>query len=405
MRIALLSYEYPPDTGFGGIGTYTWYQARALVRLGHDVRVVAGSVVPGVFESEVDGVRLTRVLDPGPFAGAVAGLEGDGLPWSANRLRTAAGAFRALRRLLEQETYDIVEYPECGADGMLAASLPVNTCVRFHSPSKLIMEAYGADPRDIETASAFEQVGINQASTAISPSAFLAEEVKRHLGVQTPISVVPNGIDLDRFDLDDGIDVVERFGLDEGAVTVLFTGRLERRKGADVLPQVCEDLLRRRPEVHIVLAGADDGGLVAESITPRLARLGLEDRLHPLGRVGMGEVRALLKQADVFLLPSVWENMPYSCIEAMAASRAIVASNVGGIPELIADGTSGLLVPTGDPVAVVDALVRLVEDRELRDRLGAAARRRVEENHRDVDVAARSVDLWKAGLPGAAPQG
>lgn len=406
MKVALLSYEYPPETGFGGIGTYTWYQARALVRLGHDVRVIAGTLEPGTTHSEHDGVRVTRVLDPGVFGAAVTGLHQDGLGWAANRLQTAAGAHRALRDALEHEAFDLVEYPECGGDGMLVSTLlPVPTCVRFHSPARLIMGSYGADPRDIEATGFFEQIGIDLADVRISPSSFLAAEVVDRLGVADPVHVVPNGIDLELFDREPGLDLVDRLGLPSGdAVTILFSSRLERRKGAHLLPAICRDLLTRYPHVHIVIAGADDAGVVERDIRPPLDASGVGHRLHHLGRLGLHEVRALVRHVDIHLLPTLWDNAPYSCLEAMASARAIVTADCGGMPELIDHGHSGLLAATDDAASFVSALAKLVEDRGLRERLGDAARRAVEERYTDVATARRTVDVWQAALRlGAGP--
>jgi glycosyltransferase involved in cell wall biosynthesis len=106
-------------------------------------------------------------------------------------------------------------------------------------------------------------------------------------------------------------------------------------------------------------------------------------------------VRACLRASDIFLLPSLWENCPYSCLEAMAAGRAIVASDAGGLPELIRDGDNGLLARTGDAASFVSALERLIEDAGLRERLGAAARRTVEASFTDVEIAQQSVACYR----------
>lgn len=396
MRIALLSYEFPPDTGFGGIGTYTWYQARALLRLGHQVRVIAGSLEPGTFHSQQDGVPITRVLDEGPFHGAIVGMNADGLSWAPNRLRTAAGAHRGLQAVLEHEHFDMVEYPECGGDGIMASTLlELRTCVRFHSPAQLIMSSYGADDRDIEATTFLERIAIDQADICTSPSQFLAAEVAGTMGVQAPVHVIPNGIDLELFDRNDEIDVVERFGLPtRDAVTILWSSRLERRKGAHLLPHICTEILRLFPHVHIVIAGADDSGLIDSTVRPVLDG-SQSGRLHALGRLPLADVRALVKHVDIHLLPSLWDNAPYSCLEAMASGRAIVASDAGGLPELIDHDHNGLLATSDDAASFVTELSRLVEDRNLRERVGEAARQTVEDRYTDMAVAQQTVDLWQ----------
>ena len=401
VKIALLSYELPPDTGFGGIGTYTWYQARALVRLGHDVRVVAGALEPGRHHSEVDGVKITRVLDDGPFTGAIRGMLDDGLGWAPNRIRTASGAFHALRDLLEQESYDVVEYPECGGDGMIVSTmLPVRTCVRFHSPAALIMGSYPVSEADLEATSFLEQIGIDQADVRTAPSTFMASEVVDRLGVTTPVHVIPNGIDLGSLDSASSPEVVERFELPTrpDLVTVLFASRLERRKGAHLLAEVCAQVLGRDPRVHFLVAGADVDGLVDGVIRPRLAAEGLDDRFRYLNRLALPEVRELLKHVDVQLLPTTWDNAPYACLEAMAAGVAVVTSDLGGMPEMIEHERTGLLSTPHDPHSFATNVLRLADDRALRERLGAQARAEVEARFTDTAMARATVELWRSSF-------
>jgi len=120
----------------------------------------------------------------------------------------------------------------------------------------------------------------------------------------------------------------------------------------------------------------------------------LRGSIHYLGKLDLASVRSGLMQSDVFLLPSLWENCPYSCLEAMAAGRAIVSSDQGGMPELIEDGVNGLLARSGDPASYVGALEALIANRGLREQLGAAARKTVETSHTDTLMARLSVDHY-----------
>src|SRR5260221_316826 len=97
MNIAVLSYEYPPDTGFGGIGTYTYYHARALVKLVHSVHVCAGSTRNGVVHEEHDGVRITRIRNEGWLHRLLMPARSLQYLWFSNRVDTANAAFIALR--------------------------------------------------------------------------------------------------------------------------------------------------------------------------------------------------------------------------------------------------------------------------------------------------------------------
>ncbi|MBI2998701.1 MAG: glycosyltransferase family 4 protein, partial [Deltaproteobacteria bacterium] len=113
------------------------------------------------------------------------------------------------------------------------------------------------------------------------------------------------------------------------------------------------------------------------------------------------DVRSCLREADIFLIPSLWENCPYSCLEAMAAGRAIVSSDQGGMPELIRDEDNGLMARSGEVRPFVSCLERLIENRRLRERLGEAARRSVEERFTDVHVARLSTEYYRECLDGS----
>ena len=399
MNIAILSYEYPPETGFGGIGTYSYYHARALVKLGHDVHVFAGSTRVGEFHSEHDGVRVTRVKTEGRLQSLLKPARARDCWWFHNRVETAYAQYIAVRRALDHETFDIIEAPECGADAAaVSLLLRVPVAVRFHSPARLIMGTYPTPKLDRELTAAVERVAINRARVRTACSRFVADEVANGMGVARPIHVIPNGIDLELFDRDEAGDVRSRFGLPSDGLTVLFANRLEERKGIHLVADIAVRVLRRYPHVHFVLAGRDLFGYVAGRVIPRIRNEGLADRFHVLGPLDLADVRALLKRSDIFLLPSLWENCPYSCIEAMAAGRPIVASDCGGMPELILNRTNGLLARNGDADSFAEGLEELIEAHPLRERLGATARRTVEQRLTDVETARRIADVYGQAL-------
>jgi starch synthase len=234
------------------------------------------------------------------------------------------------------------------------------------------------------------------AATALtSCSAFLAGEVAGRMGVTRPIHVVPNGIDLPWFDsLGESGDVYAAHGLPRRRLMIVFTGRLERRKGIHLCPEIAGTILERH-DVTFVLAGADLFDYATTTLLPEVSRRRLKGSIHWLGALTLPQVRQLVSAAGIFLLPSVWENCPYSVLEAMAAGKAVVAADQGGVPEMITSGTQGLLARAGDPTAFVAALERLIADEPLRHRLGAAARARVEQEFAHTTIAARSVELYR----------
>jgi glycosyltransferase involved in cell wall biosynthesis len=152
---------------------------------------------------------------------------------------------------------------------------------------------------------------------------------------------------------------------------VLSVGRLHAQKGHATLIEAVAACRDR--DVHVDLAVAGEGPLRGELVA-LARRLGIEDRVQLLGRCE--DVRKLLRATDVFAFPSLYEAVGIALLEAMACGVAIVASRVGGIPEIVADGVSGLLVPPGEVVPLAEALIRLAHDPGHRIVLGQAARDR-----------------------------
>jgi glycosyltransferase involved in cell wall biosynthesis len=394
MKIALLSYEYPFETGFGGIGTYTWYQARALSRLGHEVHVLAGATSPTRMRGDDhDGVSVHRFRSTPQWLRFLA-LDRQKLCWTKNRIENGFSMYEGLRQLLNQHQYDILEMPECGAEGLLINYfIRVPSIVKFHSPAKLIMPCYEVRKADQLLCSIVEHMGIRGASSYTSCSRFLAEEVRRQMGISREIRIIPNGIDLGLFDASEQIDARKQYDLPKDKPMIFFAGRMERRKGIHLCKEIVAGILKKH-DVAFVFAGDDLFQFMAKDILPSLREMNLRGTVRYLGRLDLQGVRSCLRQADIFLIPSLWENCPYSCLEAMAAGRAIVSSNAGGLPELIQHGENGLLAQSGDPNEFVSCLEQLIASRDMRARLGNAARRTIESTYTDIQMARLSVEFY-----------
>lgn len=403
MNIGLLSFEYPPETGFGGIGTYTWYQARALARLGHEVHVLAGlKQVSPLCTREEESITVHRYRPGGNAMQAFHALGRWKCWWTRQRLENGWSMYHALQALQQRYRFDVLEMPECGAEGLLINSrLNIPTIVRFHSPSRLIMPFYDVPRADVTMCSWLEQRAIRRATALTSCSGFLAGEVRDKMGVRNPINVIPNGIDLALFDEEHLVDVAAKYGLPKGKTTIFFAGRMERRKGIHLCGALAASILRDY-DVAFVFAGEDLFGYMSDTLLPSLNNQQLKGSCHYVGKLNLAEVRSFVRTSDIFLLPSLWENCPYSCLEAMAAGRAIVASGQGGVPELIEHGKNGLLAKPEDPESFVQQLRLLIEDGDLRRRLGDAARRSVQQKFTDDRMARVSSDLYRSVIESSA---
>ena len=151
-----------------------------------------------------------------------------------------------------------------------------------------------------------------------------------------------------------------------------FAGRITKQKALEV----ALDALGRVDGVTLAIAG--DGPDLPEVSSRRVAELGLDGRVRFLGPLDRDDVLTLFRAADASLLTSSWENFPHTVVEALAVGTPVIATAVGGVPELVRDGENGLLVPAGDGDALAAAIRRLLDEPGLRERLAAAAAPSVE---------------------------
>ena len=156
---------------------------------------------------------------------------------------------------------------------------------------------------------------------------------------------------------------------------MLFVGRLAAAKGVPVLIEAMARIRARCPEAHLTLIG--DGPDRAR-LEEQVRRAGLQDAVRFLGYRSQDEVAEALREAALFVLPSFAEGVPVVLMEAMAARRAVVATRIAGIPELVEDGVSGVIVPPGDGDALADAVCAVLSDPDRAARMGAQGRARVQ---------------------------
>lgn len=234
-----------------------------------------------------------------------------------------------------------------------------------------------------------QQRGLFRAAEAVTTtSRFLADVVRSRFGVEA--SIVPFGIDIDRFR--------PRVGPRRpGPIRIGFVKvGLEPKYGPDVLVEALGRLATEPFEAIVTGEGS-----LGAAMRARAEGLGISDRVRFVGRLPHVEIPALLADLDIFAMPSRQEEWGVAAAEASASGLPVVATRVGGIPEIVTDGTTGLLVPPEDPAALAAALSRLIGDAPLRARLGAEGRRTVDAEYRWESC----VDRMEAVLRGAIARG
>ena len=209
---------------------------------------------------------------------------------------------------------------------------------------------------------------------------------------------VYNGIDLERFSMlrcDTSRPAVAPYHIPQ----IVSVGRLVTFKGFDDLIDACAELQRRGADFICEIIG--DGPL-REMLQAKIERLDLSSRVHLLGSLSQNAVLEKLQAADLFALASTTDAQgatdifPTVILEAMASARPVVSTRLAGIPELVLDGDTGILVSPGDASALTEALQRLVYDRELRLRYGRAGRARIEQHFQIENTVAPLLKLFEA---------
>jgi glycosyltransferase involved in cell wall biosynthesis len=214
-----------------------------------------------------------------------------------------------------------------------------------------------------------------------------------------PVRLIYNGVDLDRYDHQEPCCTLrDEYGMEPGSQIVGVVARLEPEKGHLTLLDAWPHVLRRVPDAYLLMVGE---GSQREALAARAAENRVAHRVVFTGR--RDDVPAVTAALDVAVLPSHREAQGLSILEAMALSRPVVASDVGGIPEMIEDGVTGLLVPHDQPEALAAAIVRLLTDHSLADTIARAAHDLVHDRF-CVQVMVRSVEeIYTIGARSARP--
>jgi len=391
MRVDLISREYPPEV-YGGAGVHVAELVRAL-RPELDVLVRC-------FGMPRDELDVFNYLVPPELSHANPSLATLGVDLQI--AQDVGGA-----DLVHSHTW------YANAAGHLASLLHgIPHVVTAHSLEPLRpwkAEQLGGGYR---VSSFIEKTAFEGAAAVIAVSAGMRRDILRSYPALDPakVSVVHNGIDLDRWKSVDDPDLVRSLGIDTDRPSVVFVGRITRQKGLTYLLQAAAKL---PPEVQLVLcAGAPDTPEILAEVQAGVKALqGRRSGVVWLDKLlSQHELSAVLTQATTFVCPSIYEPLGIVNLEAMACSAPVVGTATGGIPEVVDDGVTGRLVPieqaadgTGTPLQperfVADlarTLTEVVSDPAAAQRMGEAGRLRAERDFSWGSIAARTIEIYKS---------
>lgn len=413
MRVCLISREYPPETGFGGIATFTQHLAHGLASLGHDVEVVSLAKETARSYSEtvfVEGketnftLKIHRVL-PFEFPSKLNCIN-MAMPYSRYLLCTATALWQKFTELNNIKAFDVVDTPELLAEGIYPAlTREVPLVIRLYTPhSKFISEKLHnvSASFDHQFVASVERVAMLSADMLTSPSDDLAEFVSHDLGIdRASIAIVRNPINTSIFS-PQGPTALPPLA-PQNKLRVLFVGRLEERKGINYLVAAIPAVVKACPNVEFVIIGDDTS--TAEGQTSVLVKLkeslkasNSEKHVTFIDRVPLDSLPSYYRSADVSIVPSVYDNSPYTCLEAMACQRAVIGTSAGGTKEYMEDGVSGMIIPAKDPAAIEQALIKLLTDAAERERLAQGARERAVAKFDRKEIARQTTVVYQQAI-------
>ncbi len=345
LNIAYISYEYPPDTSGGGIGTYTDQVATMLVEQGHKVSVFCGTTSHS-YTKKLNGISVYRIQ-------------------AQNKEEFRIRVVNTFNAVHNERPFNLIESPDYGADGyhvkLTNPDLPY--VVKLHTPTYIIKEYNNyyrqyilpkqllhriknkllrRGKTDISNDD-IEFLNVQLADIVFSPSYGLAKRIVQDWNFPfTRISVVPNPYQPSTMQLN--------IPLEYNHNRVTFIGKLSILKGAVDFVTIIPDVLIKMPQVRFRFVGDDSfspdpNKTMKEYILDKCADY--KYSLEFTGKVSLSDISTYLGQTDIVVCNSLWENYPTVILEAMSAGRVVIASNTGGIPEILKHNKNGILVTKG----------------------------------------------------------
>jgi glycosyltransferase involved in cell wall biosynthesis len=374
MNICYICSEYPPSP-HGGIGSVTKYLAEGLAARGHTVHV-AGIYGRGQSGVEIiNGVHVHRLVRTGQ------GIIGE--------LRKRLHFTRYLQHLAQTHRFDLIEAPEWRGDSSLL-KVPCPVVLRMHK-SHTVDRLVTNGGRPSRLVRLFESLALRRADAFCAVSRFIADKTGEIFPVvrSRTCTVIWNGVDPELFSPDDAPPAEEDL--------VGFVGSCKYVKGVRALLQAFV-LANQQYKCRLEIYGGDsldqDGGSYLEN-SLGMVPMDIRERITYKGRVSRDSLPAIYRRFTIAVFPSLIEALPMVPLEAMACGTPIVLGNCGPHEEIIEDGVDGLICDAHDPTDISRQILKMLKDKELRFKIGHAARRKVEQKF-SLDAALhKNLDFYQ----------
>lgn len=347
MRIAFVSICYPPED-VGGIATQTYLKAQGLAHLGHEVYVISCSNKRcEYFENKVKVIR---------FKGAYNkfNVYNESVGWLLHSIDVASEIYK----LHSEKHLDLVEFPELGAESYIFLLNRtkwnyIPTIIQLHSPLVMFTSELGwpkSDSNFYKLGTSMESTCIKLADAIYSSNKCSIDLSRKHYGLKRlRVPIIHTGIDTNIF-YPKNIKKKIR-------PTIVFVGHIKEKKGLKILLRAACKLIKEFPNLQLQIIGPEKEKGFIMKLKKIAIDHGSTDLLNFPGTIESNKLANYLSSAHVFVLPSFYESGPcFSILEAMACELPVIATNVGGIPEIVKNGKTGYLVPKGN----IDALENII---------------------------------------------
>ena len=379
MKICIISIDSIPN--IGGIAAHVHELSKALVKRGNEVHVITSKrdfSAPG-FE-EIDGVNIYRIFFPWKRSKIIKLLY---LPvyigFSCLRLRI----------LIKSKRIEIVHSHNIPDAFIGISALEIPRVETEHS-------SWFLESIDNGKYVSFCKWLFNRSDFIIGPSKELTEYFIK-IGIKPyKVCLISNGVDPNKFSCKEDIAALRRkYDVDPDEKIVLCPRRLEPKNGVIYLMESIPYIIEKYKAVKFLIVG---DGSDMNRLEDYAAKMNISNRVIFAGRVQNSDMPAYYQVSDIVVLPSLREATSIAGLEAMASSKPLVGTNIGGIPEIITDGEQGILVPPRDPEMMAQAIFFLLNNDRERIRLGTNARHRIESDFSWDFISGKTIELYKKAI-------
>lgn len=393
MRIALVNSEYPSPSqaGHGGIATYTYLMANTLASMGHTVYVLVREGT--ATDPLLDSVRLCYFgFTPAPGLRRITDRFRTGkIVWEQGQSRHIKNTLLSIHKRFG---LDIAEFPDySGLTCQCSRSLPFPVVINFHTPSEVVDKLNNMTITEERIKwHRFEREAFTKANGYRCPSEALAQIISRDFEIPSnQIRIIRNPVSTEIFDRIEKSHRTDRFDF-------LFAGRLEFRKGAELLLRSLNKILRIDNRINVTFAGETELGdaYSYRQAIERTLRDSERKRVWFLGPLSIKKLSTLYCRSSCFLFPSLFENAPYGLFEAISAKLPVIASDSGGVREIIRHKETGLLFSPERIDELLGCVKSFIENPQQSSEMAERAYKEIKNICSPEKIAAETIDFYQS---------